>query len=171
MENSICSNERSSVFVSLCTFCDYVCSIRWVGSFETAKTCVTIQSYQNYHFIAFPIAAAKMSLTRVTIFNLWHRFLMQPVDNVLTSITTYYILFHTLVFLIVSSAVFVYQNWWQTESALRTCIAVVGGCQVAGMFISHVLKMDKIKEFHRKLQGIREENDYGNLSPASSLCN
>lgn len=45
-----------------------------------------------------------------------------------------------------------YQYWWQLEDALRTCIAVVGGCQVAGMFISHGLKMDKIKIFHRKLR-------------------
>lgn len=40
-------------------------------------------------------------------------------------------------------------------------IAVVGGCQVAGMFISYGLKMDKIKEFHQKLHEIIEGNDQG----------
>lgn len=86
---------------------------------------------------------------------------MQPVDNFFTSITTYYILFNTIVFLILSSVVFVYQNLWQLEVALRTCIAVVGGLQVAGMFISHGLKMDKIKEFHQKLREVCDESVNG----------
>lgn len=88
---------------------------------------------------------------------------MQPADHFFTSITTYYILIHTIVFLIISSAIFVYQNWSETESALRTCIAVVGGLQVAGMFISHGSKMEKIKEFHRKLREISDESVNGKL--------
>lgn len=107
-----------------------------------------------------------MSSVPTSIFNLWHRFLMRPTDHFFKSITTYYILINTTVFLIVSSAVFVYQNWWQMEFALRTCIAVVGGCQVAGMFISYGLKMDKIREFHRKLQEIIEES-HGKIIAAS----
>lgn len=48
------------------------------------------------------------------------------------------------------------------ESALRTCIAVVGGCQVAGMFISYGLRLDKITAFHRKLREIIDDSSHGN---------
>lgn len=95
------------------------------------------------------------------VIDMWHRFLTKPINGFFKSISTYYILFNTIIFLIVSSIVFLYENVEHPQYALKTGVFIVGGLQAIGMFLSFGLKMDKVSILHVKLQEIVDGSAQG----------
>lgn len=97
--------------------------------------------------------------------DMWHQFLTKPINNFFKSFLTWHILFHTIVCLGISSTIYVIENLWQLENALKTCHVIVGGCQAIGMFVSMGLKMEKINIFQRNFEAIVSETVQSKRNP------
>lgn len=71
-----------------------------------------------------------------------------------TSFGTCYVLFYVVGFVVISSVVFAYKNWPQSELLLGPCFIIIAGLQGSGMFIYFGLGMRTINVVNRKLQEI-----------------
>lgn len=78
--------------------------------------------------------------------------LIEPSNEFFKSPVSYVILFVILVFVIISSAMYMFKNFTDFELAIQAFVVVIAGIQTGGMFISIGLKMKTVKMFHIKLQ-------------------
>lgn len=74
--------------------------------------------------------------------------------SIIKTYAGYHITFIICALFIVSSSLFVYQNYKQFELALETSLIVIAGFQIFGMFMSIRLKMNVIENLHRTLQDV-----------------
>lgn len=91
--------------------------------------------------------------------------LTKPTNEFFKSPVTYYVLFITIVFSIISCAVYVFKNVSDFRSSLGACLVVIAGFQKGGLFLSTGLNMKKLKVLHLKLQEII---DKGTISQESN---
>lgn len=75
------------------------------------------------------------------------------------SIFAYFILFNLIVWCVISTSVFAYQNLANLELALVTALFIVAGFQSCGMFLSVGLNMTAVKALHLRLQQIVDEGE------------
>lgn len=85
--------------------------------------------------------------------------LNEPTNEFFKSPATYYVLINVILFTIISSAIFIYENVSQFELALQTSIIVIAGLQCGGMFLTFGLNIKKVKELHINLQNFVDEGD------------
>lgn len=79
--------------------------------------------------------------------------LNEPTNEFFTSFLPYYDLFISVSFVFASIS-FSYIHWPQMDIVCESCIVVLSGSQVSGMFFSFGMKMKEIKAVHLQLQGI-----------------
>lgn len=77
----------------------------------------------------------------------------EDTNEFFTSFFPYYDLFITLSFVIASIS-FSVIHWPQMDIVCESCIVVLSGSQVSGMFFSFGMKIKKIKAVHIQLQEI-----------------
>lgn len=71
-----------------------------------------------------------------------------------TSFGSCYVLFYVIGFIIISSAVFVYDQWPNYAMLLGPCFIIIAGIQSGGMIICFGLEMPIINMVNRKLEMI-----------------
>lgn len=85
--------------------------------------------------------------------------LTRPTNDLFKSFVTYYMLFFSIAFSIVSSATFSITHKSQFSLALETCFILIAGIQGSGVFLSIGLKMKKVKILHLNLQEIVDQGN------------
>lgn len=80
--------------------------------------------------------------------------LTEPTNEFYTAIVPYYIQFFNIIFLIMSTALFTFQNLSQINIALQNVSLFTAGIQCAGMYICLGMNMKKVKLLHLRLQAI-----------------
>lgn len=82
-----------------------------------------------------------------------HR-LNEPTNEFFKTFVSYYYLFVFIILVIVSSGVFAWKSWPHMDMVSEPCLAIIGGFQATGMYLSIGLKIKKLKVLHIELQEI-----------------
>lgn len=83
--------------------------------------------------------------------------LNEPTNDFFKSFMTYVIILFTLAFYVTSSAWYIATKTNEFGEILDPSFALIGGSQLAGMYICIGLKMRKVKAIQLVLQGIVDE--------------
>lgn len=86
--------------------------------------------------------------------------LTKPTNEFFNSICTYYILSVTFFLLLISSAVYIYENSKHILTVLQAISIIIAGLQMGGMFVSTGYNMLTIKKLHLDLQEIVDTSEY-----------
>lgn len=120
------------------------CRIHLLPSHAKRKSFTKMKSFQVLKW-------NQILLSRLGVYS--NEFLSESISRCQKSAANFIILVSG-VLLIISSAVFVYQNSLDFNVALRMSIIALGQSQATGMFFSFVIKIDQIRQLHVKLQQI-----------------
>lgn len=94
---------------------------------------------------------------------------VDPIREFFKSPVTFYFLFHLISFLVIASAVHLFKNTTAFLLVIQVFQQIVGGTQCAGMCINIGINMENIKLFHKKLQEIVDEGEFGSEKAYLSL--
>lgn len=117
----------------------------------------TIEKKVEKQKVMLPFKVLKYNQALMAKIGIYSYRLTEPTNEFFNSSSTYFILFHVIVFVLIGGIVYATNNVSDFTIVLETCVTIIGGIQCGGMYLSIGLKMRKVKALHLKLQKIVDD--------------